>query len=73
MNEFEQSVRETPIDKVNWDQISKDQYADLSIEFIREFADQLNWTKLARYKKFSKDLIREFKDKLEKKDKYYEQ
>lgn len=35
MNEFEQSVRETPIDKVNWDQISKDLYADLSIEFIR--------------------------------------
>ena len=65
MNEFEQSVRETPIDKVNWDQISEDLHADLSESFIREYADQLNWTKLARYKKFSKDLIREFKDKLD--------
>lgn len=65
MNEFEQSVRETPIDKVNWDQISEEWCRDLSIEFIRQYANQLNWTKLARYKKFSKDLIREFKDKLD--------
>ena len=64
-NEFEQSVRETPIDKVNWDQLSEEWCADLSIEFIREYSDYLNWTKLARYKKFSKDLIREFKDKLD--------
>lgn len=65
MNEFEQSVRETPIDKVNWDQLSEEWCVDLSIEFIRQYADHLNWTKLARYKKFSKDLIRQFKDKLD--------
>ena len=65
MNEFEQSVRETPIDKVNWDQLSEEWCVDLSIEFIRQYSDYLNWTKLARYKKFSKDLIREFYDKIE--------
>lgn len=35
MNEFEQSVRETPIDKVNWNQLSEEWCVDLSVSFIR--------------------------------------
>ena len=64
MTVFERSVRETPIDKVNWDQISEHVWSkDLSISFIREYADFLNWQKISHYK-HTIDFYREFRDRL---------
>jgi hypothetical protein len=47
---------------VDWYFISY--YQPLSDEFIREFADDLDWGAILRNKIESEDFINEFKDKL---------
>ena len=64
MTAFERSVRETPIDKVNWDQLSEHVWSkDLSISFIREYADFLNWDRISQFK-HTIDFYREFADRI---------
>ncbi len=37
----------------------------LSMEFIRRFANHINWTMLCRYQRLSEDCIREFKNRVD--------
>ena len=39
-------------------------YQKLSLDFIREFKNKVNWTYILKYQKLSEDFIREFKDKV---------
>ena len=64
MTAFERSIRKTPIEKVNWDQLSEHVWSkELSISFIREYADFLNWDKISQYK-HTINFYREFANKI---------
>lgn len=65
MTVFERITRETPIDEVDWEKVSE--YVEgkyLSISFIREYADYLNWFKISHYH-HTTDFYREFADYLD--------
>ena len=42
---YEREIRATPIDKVDWKEVSEHAWneCDISIDFIREYADYLDW------------------------------
>jgi len=50
---------------VCWDCISVAKNSDISEDFLREYANKVNWKLLVRYRKLSEDFIMEFKDKLD--------
>jgi hypothetical protein len=56
----EACVRENQ-EHVDWDQVCD----DLSEDFIREFADKLNWLHVSRNSRLSENVIRDFKDQVD--------
>ena len=64
MTVFERTIRETPINKVDWEKVSRHvESQDVSFSFIREYADYLDWDKISLYK-HTKEFYREFADRL---------
>lgn len=62
---YERTIRATPINKVDWDCVSRHvECQDLSLSFIREYADYLNWHEISNFK-LTTEFIREFKDRLD--------
>lgn len=63
MTLYEKTIRATPIDKVDWERVTEHvESQDLSISFIREYADYLNWNKISYYK-HTINFYREFADR----------
>ncbi len=59
INEINQNL------EINWNGIVSNKSAsELSIEFIREFQDYLDWVEISHFRKLSEDFIREFQDKV---------
>jgi len=46
---------------IDWNKISKQ---ELSLDFIREFKDKVDWKRISYHQKLSENFIREFKDKV---------
>ena len=65
MTVFERTIRATPIDEVDWKKVSEHAWneCDISIDFIREYADYLDW-RIISYQKHTIEFYREFGNKL---------
>ena len=58
---YERTIRATPIDKVDWKEVSEHAWneCDISIDFIREYADYLDWHVIS-YQRHTIEFYREF-------------
>jgi len=50
------------LEQFDWENISR--IPNLSIDFLREFQDEVNWKEISGTQKLSEDFIREFQDKV---------
>lgn len=65
MTVFERTIRSIPIKTVNWEQVSDrtEDERDISLSFIREYQDYLNWDIVSQARHTLK-FYREFRDKV---------
>lgn len=65
MTVYERTIRSTPIDEVDWKEVSEHTWNEesISIDFIREFADYLNWHVIS-CQKHTIEFYREFGNRL---------
>lgn len=63
---YEREIRATPIEKINWREVSRHTWNEesISIDFIREYADYLNWY-VVSCQKHTIEFYREFENRLE--------
>lgn len=63
---YERKIRATPIEKIDWREVSEHAWneCDISIDFIREYADYLNWHVIS-YQRHTIEFYREFGNRLE--------